>query len=99
MEIQPTTRHVEMANGTHAECRGVVQTSVTVGTNSCILRFFCGKWCSKRDSGPGLFGKIGCIVEHKKKIGNNRWGPALVTTGSGYPLNAKVLPHTSCRKS
>ena len=39
MKIQPTTRHVKMANGTHAECRGVVQTSVTVGTNSCILRF------------------------------------------------------------
>ena len=26
MKIQSTTRHVEMANGTHVECRGVVQT-------------------------------------------------------------------------
>ncbi|CAB4027228.1 Hypothetical predicted protein [Paramuricea clavata] len=68
MKIQPTTRHVEMANGTLAECRGVVQTSVTVGTNSCILSFFVVSDAENGILGLDSLEKLGVSWNTKKKL-------------------------------
>ncbi|CAB4037503.1 Hypothetical predicted protein, partial [Paramuricea clavata] len=68
MKIQPTTHHVEMANGTHAECRGVVQTSVTVGTNSCILSFFVVNGVQNWILGLYSLGKLGVSLNTGKKL-------------------------------
>jgi hypothetical protein len=39
LQVHPTGKRVEMANGTDANCQGVVELLVKVGPNMCRLKF------------------------------------------------------------
>ena len=56
-----------------AECRGVVQTSVTVGINSCILSFFVGSGVQNGILGLDSLGKLGVSLNTRKKLATIDW--------------------------
>lgn len=67
MEMRPTQKRVEMANGTDAKCQGVVQATVKVGTNICLLNFFVVNGVRNGILGLDALGKLGVTLNTRGK--------------------------------
>ena len=57
---------MEMANGTDANCQGVVE----LPEHNMSVKFFSSWWSENWDFGPRCDGKIGCGVKYQREIGN-----------------------------
>ena len=68
LRVYPTGKRVEMANGTDANCQGLVELLVKVGQNMCQLHFLVVGGVKIGILGLDAMGKLGVVLNTKEKV-------------------------------
>ena len=68
LRVYPTGKRVEMANGTDANCQGLVELLVKVGQNMCRLNFLVVGGVKIGILGLDAIGKLGVVLNTKNKV-------------------------------
>ena len=66
--VYPTEKRVEMANGTDANCQGLVELLVKVGQNMCRLNFLVVGGVKIGIFGLDTMGKLEIVLNTKDKV-------------------------------
>ena len=68
LRVYPTGKRVEMANGTDANCQGLVELLVKIGQNMCRLNFLVVGGVKIGILGLHAMGKLGVVLNTKDKV-------------------------------
>ena len=68
LPVHPTGKRVEMANGTDANCQGVVELLVKVGPKMCRLNFLVVGGVKMGILGLDAMGKLGVVLNTTEKL-------------------------------